>query len=251
MRREERRVIRWGLVAGGIAGLIPLLYVSFLFVWGSWVAGPRPVPESRPAPPFLGAAIWARAEGGTATELRPVNPVTVAQLITCMALADGDNDNERMTACRAVLPALRGVEYLANLHVADQGIKRASFRGGAGSFATALWMTRSWTRDDFLNTMAARADFGFGWRGIEAAARGFFGRPAGELTLPEAAMLASRLAALEVDPWCDSKGATARRDNTLRQMHDNGAIDDGSLQEALGRPLELGPPPAGHKPCAE
>ena len=251
MRREERRVIRWGLVAGGIAGLIPLLYLSFLFVWGSWVAGPRPVPESRPAPPFLGAAIWARAEGGTATELRPINPVTVAQLITCMALADGDNDNERMTACREVLPALRGVEYLANLHVTDQGIKRASFRGGAGSFATFLWMTRSWTRDDFLNTMAARADFGFGWRGVEAAARGFFGRPAGELTLPEAAMIASRLAALEVDPWCDSKGATARRDVTLRQMHANGAIDEASLQEALGRPLELGLPPAGHKPCPE
>ena len=78
MRREERRVIRWGLVAGGIAGLIPLLYLSFLFVWGSWVAGPRPVPETRPVPPFLGAAIWARAEGGTATELRPINPVSVA-----------------------------------------------------------------------------------------------------------------------------------------------------------------------------
>ena len=221
---------------------IPLLYLSFLFVWGSWVAGPRPVPETRPAPPFLGAAIWARAEGGTATELRPINPVNVAQLVTCMALADGDNDNQRMTECREVLPALRGVEYLANLHVTDQGIERASFRGGAGSFATLLWMTRSWTRDDFLNTMAARADFGFGWRGVDAAARGFFGRPAGELTLPEAAMIASRLAALEVDPWCDPQGAAARRDITLRQMHDNGAIDEASLQEALGQPLDARTP---------
>ena len=251
MRREERRVIRWGLVAGGIAGLIPLLYLAFLFVWGTWVAGPRPVPETRPVPAFLGAAIWARAEGGTAIELRPINPVNVARLVTCMALADGDNDNQRMAECREVLPALRGVEYLANLHVTDQGIERASFRGGAGSFATLLWMTRSWTRDDFLNTMAARANFGFGWRGVEAAARGFFGRPAEELTLAEAAMIASRLAALDVDPWCDSQGATARRDMTLRQMQANGAIDEASLQEALVRPLKLGPPPANHKPCRE
>ena len=249
MRLEERRFIRWGLVAGGIAGLIPLLYLSFLFTWGSWVAGPRPIAETRPAPAFVGDAIWARAEGGSATELRPISPVTVARLLTCMALAEGENDNQRMAQCRDVLPALRGVEYLANLHVKDQGIERASFRGGAGSFATFVWMTRSWTRESFLNTMAARADFGFGWRGVEAAAQGFFGRPAGELTLPEAAMIASRLAALEIDPWCDLQGATERRDTTLRQMHDNGAIDQASLAAALAQPLTLAPPPEGRPPC--
>ena len=251
MRLEERRLIRWGLVAGGIAGLIPILYLSFLFVWGMQVAGPLPVPETRRPPAFLGDAIWARAEGGTATELRPVNPINVARLLTCMVQAEGANDNERIKHCREVLPALRGVEYLANVHLKDQGIERASFRGGAGGFATLLRMTRSWTRDDFLNTMAARADFGFGWRGIDAAAQGYFGRPAGELTLPEAAMIASRLAALEVDPWCDLSGAATRRDITLRQMRDNGAIDEASLQEALGRPLTLAAPPADHKPCVD
>jgi hypothetical protein len=249
VRLEERRVIRWGLVAGGIAGLIPLLYLSFLFVWGMRVAGPLPVPETRRPPAFLGDAIWARAEGGKATELRPVNPLTVARFVTCLVQAEGANDNERMSQCRDVLPALRGVEYLATLHLQDQGIRRASFRGGAGSFATMLRMTRSWTRDDFLNTMAARADFGFGWRGVDAAAQGFFGRPAGELTLSEAAMIASRLASLEVDPWCDLPGAATRRDITLRQMHANGAIDDAALKDALGQPLELAAPPGGHPPC--
>ena len=114
-----------------------------------------------------------------------------------------------------------------------------------------FWMTRSWTRDDFLNTLAARADFGFGWRGVDAAARGFFGRPAGELTLP--AGRDDRVA-----PRCAGgrsvvrpEGAAARRDLTLRQMHANGAIDEASLQEALGRPLELGLPPADHKPCRD
>jgi hypothetical protein len=109
VRLEERRLIRWGLVAGGIAGLIPLLYLSFLVVWGSWVAGPRPAAETRPAPAFLGDAIWARAEGGAASELRPINPVSVARLVACMALAEGSNDNERIAQCREVLPALRGL----------------------------------------------------------------------------------------------------------------------------------------------
>ena len=236
-------------MAGGIAGLIPILYLSFLFVWGMRVAGPLPVPETRRPPKFLGDAIWARAEGGKATELHPVNPITVAKLVTCLLQAEGQNDNERMKECRDELPAMRGVEYLAALHLKDQGIPRASFRGGAGSFATLLRMTRSWTRADFVNTMAARAEFGFGWRGADAAAQGYFGHPAAELTLPEAAMIASRLAALEVDPWCDLKGAAARRDITLREMHDNGAIDEASLQDALGQPLTLATPPADHKPC--
>jgi Transglycosylase len=249
VRREERGFVRWGLVVAGIAGLIPLLYLSFLVLWGTWIAGPRPVPESRQVPALLGDAIWARAEGGTASRLRPINPVNIARLIACMALADGENDNERMSHCRDVLPALRGVEYLAALHLQEQGIQRASFRGGAGSLATSLWITRSWTRDDFLNTMAARADFGFGWRGVEAAAQGFFGRPAGELTLAEAAMIASRLAALDVDPWCDTQGAVARRDVTLRQMHANGAIDDAALGAANASELGLAQPPADRKPC--
>jgi hypothetical protein len=136
VRLEERRLLRWGLVAGGIAALVPLLYLSFLVGWGTWVAGPRPVPENRPAPRFLADAIWARAEGGKATELRPINPVTIARLGICMAMAEGANDNERVAECREVIPAMRGVEYLANLHVTSQGIKRASFRGGAGSLAT-------------------------------------------------------------------------------------------------------------------
>jgi hypothetical protein len=251
VRLEERRFIRWGLVAGVIACLVPLLYLSFLAAWGTWVAGPRPVPETRPAPAFLGDAIWARADGGAATALRPINPLNVARLVTCMALADGSNDDQRVSQCRQVLPALRGVEYLANLHLKDQGIERASFRGGAGSFATLLWMTRSWTREDFLNTMTARADFGFGWRGADAAAQGFFGHPAGEVTLAEAAMIASRLGSLDLDPWCDLPGATARRDLTLRQMHENGAIDAASLQDALAQPLRLAAPPADRSPCVE
>jgi hypothetical protein len=249
VRLEERRFVKWGLVAGGIAGLIPLFYLSFLFVWGAWVAGPRPVAAASPAPSMLGDAIWARAEGGKATELRPINPVNVARMATCMVLAEGDNDNQRMAACRDVIPALRGLEYLASLHLKDQGIERASFRGGAGSFSTFIWMTRSWTRDDFVNTMAARADFGFGWRGVDAAAQGFFGRPAGELTLSQAAMIASRLASLDLDPWCDRAGAATRRDITLRQMHANGAIDQASLEAALAQPLELTDPPGGRRAC--
>lgn len=248
MRLEERRTIRVVLIVGAVLATLPVLYLASIFVYGTFVA-PAPVPETRPAPPLVAAALWARADGGAGTELRPINPITLAQFVTCMALAEAQNDEQRVSACRKHLPAIRGLEYLANLHMRDHQVERASFRGGAGSFATMMRFTQSWTRENFLNTLAARADFGYGWRGVEAAAQGFFGRPAGELTLPQAALIASRIGGLDGDPWCDAEETTTRRNITLREMRENGAIDEASFQDALGQPLGLAAPPATHEAC--
>lgn len=250
MRLEERRTIRVVLIAGAVLAAIPVLYLASIFAYGTFVA-PPPVPETRAAPDFVRAALWARADGGAATELRPINPFTIARFATCMVVAEGTNDDERMSACRKHLPAIRGLEYLANLHLKDHQVERASFRGGAGSMATMVRLTQSFTRENFLDTLATRADFGYGWRGVEAAAQGLFGRAAGELTLPQAALIASRVGALDVDPWCDAEHATTRRNITLRQMRENGAIDEESLQGALGQPLGLASPPTTHKPCTQ
>ena len=250
MRLEERRTIRVVLIAGAVLAAIPVLYLASIFAYGTFVA-PPPVPDTRPAPPLVSAALWARADGGAATELRSINPLSVSQFFGCMVLAEADDDEQRVSACRKHLPAIRGLEYLANLHMKDHQVERASFRGGAGSFATMMRFTQSWTRENFLNTLAARADFGYGWRGVEAAAQGLFGRAAGELTLPQAALIASRVAALDVDPWCDAEDTTARRNITLREMREGGAIDEASLQAAVASELALGPPPADHKPCPD
>ena len=255
MRREERRLGKWALVAGSIAGLIPVLYLSFLLVWGTWVAGPRPVPEARPAPALLKDALWARADGGTATELRPINPITIAQHVTCTELAGWDDDpkarDSRRRECRKYLPALAAMEYLASLHLQDQQVARASFRGGAGSMATTVWLSRSWTPEDLLNTLAARADFGFGWRGAEAAAQGYFGKSADRLALHEAAMIAAFIAETYIDPWCWPGRATELRNRILTRMRENAAIDEPSYQQALAAPLGVIPQPGDRPPCAK
>lgn len=250
MRLEERRTIKWGLIAGAVLAAIPVLYLVSIFAYGTFVA-PEPIPETRPAPALVQAALWVRAGGGTATELRSINPISVAQFVTCVALAEGADDDERASACKRHLPAIRGLEYLANVHLKDHQIERASFRGGAGSMATMVRLMQSWTRENFLDTLAARADFGYGWRGVEAAAQGLFGRAAGELTLPQAAMLVSRIGGLDVDPWCDADTTTTRRNIVLREMRADNAIDEASLQGALVSPLGLATPPPGHSPCAK
>lgn len=249
MRREERRTLKVVLYAG-LAGAAGALLLPFaIYFAGLAVAPPRPVPAAAGAPPLLLDALWARAEGGRAAQLRPMNPLVMAEYVACVVLAQGDNDNQRATHCRHVMPAFRGLEHLASLHIQDHGINRNSFRGGHGSLATAVWLTRSWTKADFLNTLAARGDFGYGWRGIDAAARGYFGRAAGELTLPQAALIASIVGDRITDVWCQPIATTGKRNRILEWMHDNGAISDAGLRGAMAEPLNLAAPPANHAPC--
>jgi hypothetical protein len=251
VRFEERRLLKFALVGGGIIALIPVLYLTFLLVWGSSLT-PRPRPSSTTAPPLISHALWARAGGGRATELRAVNPINIAGLMVCSNLNGGSDDAQSLDAenlaeCAKWLPALQGLVYLSSLHGEDHQIKRASFRGGASSMATMLRLTYSWTREDFLNTLAARADFGFGWRGAEAAAHGYFGKPADRLALHEAALIAAFPGETYIDPWCWPGRSTELRNRTLARMLENGAIDRATYDAAAAQALELASAPKDHR----
>jgi hypothetical protein len=238
-----------GLIIAGAAGGILLLPAIYLF--GSLVGPPRPVADGGPLPPLIAGAIWARAGGGRAEQLRPINHIALAHLVACVVTAPGENDNERIGQCRHVIPALRGLEYLSALHVEDNGVSRRSFRGGHGAAATTVWMTRSWSRDEFVRTLAARGNFGFDWRGVTVASRRYFDREPEALTLAQAALLASRLGDAQPDPWCEPAAAAAQRNRVLGDMRDNGAIDDAAFDAASIAPLELARPPEGRPPCRD
>jgi hypothetical protein len=250
MRREERLTLKLVLGAGSILALLPVLYLTGLFLWGRSLT-PPPTAETTPAPSVIKDALWARANGGRAAELRAMNPLTVAGWIACTEIGKDATDPRarirRDVECADWLPAIHGIEYLSALHLEDHGITRASFRGGAGALATTFWMTRSWTREEFLNTLAARAGFGFGWRGVEAAARGFFGQTAASLTLPQAAFLAARVGDAGLDPWCEPIEATAMRNRILEKMRDASAIDEAARQHASAADLGLSRPPPNHR----
>ena len=248
MRLEERRLLRFGLIGGAVIAAIPVIYLASLVVWGGTLT-PPPKPSETAAPPLVKDALWARAGGGRATELRGVNPINMAGLMICSNLAGGGDDPQRLDAeslaeCAKWLPAIQGLEYLSRLHGTDHQIPRASFRGGASSMATMLRLSHAWTREEFLNTLAARADFGYGWQGVEAAARGFFGRPAAALTLPQAAYVATRVGDTRTDPWCEPAAAVQMRNEILDRMRNNGAISDTQFHKGAAETLELVSPPA-------
>lgn len=248
MRRDERGILK---VMAGIAALValaPLVFVAGLLVLGTSVAPALPAPRGAPLPPLLKDAIWARAEGGRATSLRPIGPALIVELLACTATAPGGSDAERVAACRHVLPGLPAVEYLSTILLRDHGVNRQSFRGGAGALVTTVRATRSWTREEFLQILAERADFGYGWRGVDAASRGFFDRPTAALTLPQAALLASRLGDPS-DPWCEPDAAAGLRHRVLMRMHDNGVVSDADLQRATTAELGLAHPPQGRPRC--
>jgi Transglycosylase len=246
----DKRKAFFGLLIAGVAGAI--LLPPAIYLIGLSLAPPLPVPAKTPVPPLLADALWARANGGQATALTPVTPVSMAQFIACIAIEDFKDttpgDARRVEACRGYLPALPGVEYLSGVHMRDANLK-PSFREGLGRFSTTIWLTHSWTKAEFLSTLAERAEFRFGFRGTEAAARGFFDRSAADLSLPQAALLAAMIDDLHLDPWCDLTGAAVRRRRVLERMRDDAVIDEAAYQSANVTELGLTTPPATHTPC--
>ena len=251
MQLNPRKILI-GLPIAGALGVI--LFPFAIFFIGLAVAPPLPVPAETPVPPLIADAIWARADGGRATALTPITHVSMAQFAACIAIEDFRDttlgDARRVAACRRYMPAIPGLEYLSTVQMRDANLK-PSFREGLGRFSTTIWLTHSWTKADFLNTLAERGEFGYGFRGVEAAAQGYFGRAAAGLTLPQAAMIAAFVGARRVDPWCDPAAAADLRRRVLERMRDNLAIDDAALEAANLTELGLAPPPARHKPCQD
>jgi hypothetical protein len=256
VRLEERRLVKGLLGLGALGALVPVAFVTFMFFLGMSVAPTPPAIERTAAQPLIKHALWARTGGGRATELRSVNPINLVGHLACRQLAGvPDNprpeDDSRAADCARWLPAMPGLEYVSTLHMKDISVERNSFRGGAGSFATMLRVSARWTREDFLNTLAARGDFGYGWRGTEAAARGYFNKTPDQLVLHEAALIASMIGERYLQAWCHPVAITESRNRTLARMRDNGAIPESDFRAAAAMPLGLAPPPDPRPPCRE
>ena len=231
---------------------IPVTYILFLFSYGTFLV-PTPEPSTAPVPPRIAEALWAFAGGGRESELRPLNPIGLYRFATCSEDAQHrEEPKERdalLSECRKHLPGLQLREHLANQHVKAENLERNSFRGGAASFSTMLGFSRSWTRDEFLRTVAERAQFGNQWKGVTLAARGLFDREPADLTLPQAALLAARAGLSGADPLCDPEAAATARNRVLASMLENVAISEAEFREASTSPLGLKTPPPDLRPC--
>lgn len=105
-------------------------------------------------------------------------------------------------------------------------------------FAQALKLEQDLDKDGILELYLNRAPMGGPYRGVEAAARGYFGKRAEDLTLAEAAALVAMFQGPTFyRPDRNPAGLLARRDRILRQAGEEGWINDEELRLALREPL--------------
>jgi len=84
---------------------------------------------------------------------------------------------------------------------------------------------RNFSKEQIMTLYLNRVYFGSGLYGVEAAARGYFGVPAKDLSIGQCATLASLLKAPnQLSPWNNPEGATATRNFVLGRMQDMGFI---------------------------
>ena len=120
----------------------------------------------------------------------------------------------------------------------------------------ALRVERRFDKQHILEAYLNRIYLGNGHYGVEAAARGYFAKPASELNSAESALLAGIIPCPSIcSPRTSPNVARSRRDTVLKAMRENGAITEARLRRRdCGSPIALvaGTPRSlcGHASCA-
>jgi 1A family penicillin-binding protein len=106
--------------------------------------------------------------------------------------------------------------------------------------ALALRIERMYSKDEILELYLNKVYFGDGLHGAEAAARGYFGKSASELSLSEAALLAGLVNSPSNNaPTTSLPRAVARRNVVLQAMFDQGVITRDARNRAKDEKVDL------------
>src|SRR5215207_10025322 len=105
---------------------------------------------------------------------------------------------------------------------------------------TAVELERHYSKEEILEIYLNKVYFGDGLYGAEAAARGYFGKAASDVTVAEAAMLAGIIRAPSAaNPRTNMERATERRNVVLKLMRDNGFIEKAEHETAVAEAVAL------------
>ena len=119
-----------------------------------------------------------------------------------------------------------------------------SFRRKIQEALLALWLESQLKKEDILLRYLNTAYFGAGAYGVDAAARRYFGKKAGELSLAESAMLAGLVRApSQLAPTRNFGGAKERQELVLQTMVETKALTSAEAEAARGQPVSLRTPP--------
>jgi penicillin-binding protein 1A len=98
----------------------------------------------------------------------------------------------------------------------------------------AFWLEHKFTKDQIMEMYLNRVYFGSNAYGVEAASRRYFSKPASEVTLAEAALLAGLLRApSRLSPARDPQAAEERAQVVLHAMRESGYVTDAEVTTAM------------------
>ncbi|HWR24001.1 MAG TPA: PBP1A family penicillin-binding protein [Feifaniaceae bacterium] len=156
-----------------------------------------------------------------------------------------------------------GVDFIRILGAAWEDVKAGSYVQGASTISQQLvklshltnekvmtrkleeavlayQMEQQYSKDEILEMYLNYIYFGGGFYGVEAAARGYFGVHANELSLAQAALLAGIIKSpSHYAPHLDLEASTGRRNLVLRLMQEYGYIDEQTCIAAQEEPVAL------------
>ncbi|MFJ6025147.1 PBP1A family penicillin-binding protein [Brevundimonas sp. NPDC092305] len=117
----------------------------------------------------------------------------------------------------------------------DQNMKRK-----VQELMLAVWLEMKFSKDEILALYLNRVYFGAGAYGIEAASQRYFDKPASQLTIGEAALLAGLLKApSRYSPLSEGERAGARATVVLNEMVESGVITAAQRDQAAATPVRV------------
>ncbi len=120
-------------------------------------------------------------------------------------------------------------------------LKGKTFRRKLVEIFLARRIEDNFNKQKIMELYLNRIYFGGGLYGAEAAARGYFGKPAREMTLEECATLAGLIKSPNrLSPWSDKAGSRDARNYALTRMRELGFIDNARCTAAQSSALEVG-----------
>ncbi|MCR9072296.1 MAG: PBP1A family penicillin-binding protein [Alphaproteobacteria bacterium] len=260
--RLVRPLLKWGFLAGFWGAI---LLGGFL----AWHAYQLPDIHDLDRYTRPGSVSMTAAEGAMFASYGPLHgePVTVAEMSPHLPAAVIAIEDRRFPShfgidpiglARAMWVNLRAGRVVQGGSTLTQQLAKNVFLTHDRSISRkvrelllALWLERSFSKDEILSIYLNRVYFGAGAYGVDAAARKYFSKTARDLTLGEAALLAGMLKGpSRYSPAANAERARNRTAVVLGALAEIGYIDRETARKIAADPYRLRGPVgrgAGHR----
>ncbi len=248
--------LRWAAVRVGLGAITSLFFLSLLIL--GQVAR-EPFPDALRAVPGARSLRVLDRGGQLLTEVTPEGQrgagVHVAELpphiVAAVLAAEDARFYEHFGIdARAVVRALGQAAmhggWVSGASTITQQLARnvvprpRTLAGKWREMIIALRIERELDKNAILEEYLSRIEFGPRVRGLEAASRAYFDKPARRLDLAEAALLAALPRGPTLyDPSRSTARAKLRRDRILERMLAAGAMPRETIENALAQPIRL------------